>query len=180
MKVSVFIEFVRRVVRLVGFINSMGRFRFISLLVVFEDVDIIKWYVGVGRRWFEFFDCCRNFEMVKIVVIYYLRFLCFLILVEKYEFIKVEIIRYYLKDLKVLDLDGNEEVYFLIEREVKKMGDGYFLDFMFVDGVLILVLIRLVDDESLCICVVYFCDRKDIVIYRVSLLYNRLNIDSMD
>uniref|UniRef100_A0A2N9G9L3 Domain X domain-containing protein n=1 Tax=Fagus sylvatica TaxID=28930 RepID=A0A2N9G9L3_FAGSY len=69
--------------------------------------------LSVGRRWLDFFCCCHNFKMVKIVVTYHLRFSCILTLAEKHESTKLEAIKHYTKDLKVSDLNGNEEVYFL-------------------------------------------------------------------
>uniref|UniRef100_A0A2N9F844 Domain X domain-containing protein n=1 Tax=Fagus sylvatica TaxID=28930 RepID=A0A2N9F844_FAGSY len=109
-KVDAPIELVRKAVKMAGFTNSMGRPRPIKLLIALEDTDIIKWYAGVGRRWLDFFCCCHNFKMVKIVVTYHLRFSCILTLAEKHESTKLEAIKHYTKDLKVSDLNGNEEV----------------------------------------------------------------------
>lgn len=67
---------------MVGFINQM------------EDIDIIKWYDGVGL---DFYCCCH------------LRFSCMLTLTEKHE-------ATFTKDLKVSDADGTEQVYFPSER----------------------------------------------------------------
>uniref|UniRef100_A0A2N9GC27 Domain X domain-containing protein n=1 Tax=Fagus sylvatica TaxID=28930 RepID=A0A2N9GC27_FAGSY len=141
-KVDAPIELVRKAVKMAGFTNSMGRPRPIKLLIALEDTDIIKWYAGVGRRWLDFFCCCHNFKMVKIVVTYHLRFSCILTLAEKHESTKLEAIKHYTKDLKVSDLNGNEEVYFPTEREVKMMGDQNLLDPRPVDGALSLALIQ--------------------------------------
>ena len=130
-----------------GFTNNMGRPRLIKLLIALEDTDIIKWYAGVGRRWLDFICCCHNFKMVKTVVTYHLRFSCILTLAEKHESTKREAIKHYTKDLKVSDLNGNEEVFFPTEREVKMMGDQNILDPRLVDGALSLALIRLASDE---------------------------------
>ena len=118
-----------------------------KLLIALEDTDIIKWYAGVGRRWLDFFCCCPNFKMVKIVVTYHLRFSCILTLAEKHESTKREAIKHYTKDLKVSDFKGSEEVYFPTKREVKMMGDQNILDPRLVDGALSLALIRLAFDE---------------------------------
>ncbi|GMY19740.1 nuclear intron maturase 3, mitochondrial-like [Fagus crenata] len=176
-KVDAPIELVRKAVKMAGFTNSMGRPRPIKLLIALEDTDIIKWYAGVGRRWLDFFCCCHNFKMVKIVVTYHLRFSCILTLAEKNESTKLEAIKHYTKDLKVSDLNGNEEVYFPTEREVKMMGDQNLLDPRPVDGALSLALIRLAYDEPSYSCIAHFCDRMDIVFYRVRLLQNRLNVN---
>ncbi|MDP0941478.1 group II intron reverse transcriptase/maturase, partial [Klebsiella quasipneumoniae] len=61
MKVMAPIEIIRKAVRLVGFTNSMGRPRPISFITSLDDADIVKWYAGIGRRWLEYFACCRNF-----------------------------------------------------------------------------------------------------------------------
>lgn len=175
MKVTAPIELVRKAVRLAGFTNDMGRPRPISLLVALEDADIIKWYAGVGRRWLEYFCCCRNFEMVKIVVTYHLRFSCLLTLAEKHDATKNETIRHYSKDLKVSDLDGNEEVYFPTEKEVKRLGDGFISDPKPVDGALTLALIRLAYDVPSSTCAAHFCDCNDTVTYRIWLLQNQVN-----
>lgn len=179
-KVDAPIERVRKAVKMAGFTNNMGRPRPIKLLIALEDTDIIKWYAGVGRRWLDFFCCCHNFKMVKTVVTYHLRFSCILTLAEKHESTKLEAIKHYTKDLKVFDLDGNEEVYFLTEREVKMMGDQNLSDPRPVDGALSLALIRLASDEPSCSCIAHFCDRKATVFYRVRVLQNRLNVNPLD
>ena len=134
MKVDAPVELVRKAVKMAGFTNNMGRLRPIKLLIALEDTDIIKWYAGVGRRWLDFFYCCYNFKMVKTVVTYPLGFSCILTLAEKHESTKREAIKHYTKDLKVSDFNGNEEVYFPTEREVKMMGDQNLLDPRPVDG----------------------------------------------
>ncbi|KAH7557174.1 hypothetical protein JRO89_XS11G0066300 [Xanthoceras sorbifolium] len=180
MKVSAPIELVRKAVKMAGFTNNMGRPRPISLLTAMEDTDIIKWYAGVGRRWLDFFCCCHNFKMVKTVVSYHLRFSCILTLAEKHESTKREAIKHYTKDLKVTDMEGNEEVYFPTEREVKMMGDKNLSDPKPVDGALSLALIRLASDEASHSCVTHFCDRTDTIIYRIRLLQNRMNVNPLD
>lgn len=179
-KVDAPIELVRKAVKMVGFTNNMGRPRPIKLLIALEDTDIIKWYAGVGRRWLDFFCCCHNFKMVKTVVTYHLRFSCILTLAEKHEATKLEAIKHYTKDLKVSDLDGNEELYFPTEREVKMLGDKNLSDPKPVDGALSLALIRLASDEPSCSCIAHFCDRTATVFYRVRLLQNRLNVNPLD
>ncbi|EEF28708.1 nuclear intron maturase 3, mitochondrial [Ricinus communis] len=176
MKVSAPIELVRKAVKMAGFTNNMGRPRPINFLTVLEDADIIKWYAGVGRRWLDFFCCCHNFKMVKTVVSYHLRFSCILTLAEKHEATKCEAIRHYTKDLKIHDIDGNEEVYFPTEREVKMMGDKNLSDPKPVDGALSLVFIRLAVNEPSHSCVAHFCNRTDTIMYRVRLLQNLLNL----
>ncbi|XP_041024485.1 nuclear intron maturase 3, mitochondrial [Juglans microcarpa x Juglans regia] len=180
MKVDAPIELVRKAVKMAGFTNSMGRPRPIKLLIALEDTDIIKWYAGVGRRWLDFFCCCHNFKMVKTVVTYHLRFSCILTLAEKHESTKREAMKHYTKDLKVSDLDGNEEVYFPTEREVKMMGDKNLSDPKPVDGTLSLALIRLASDEPSCSCIAHFCDQMTTVFYRVRLLQNCLNVNPSD
>ncbi|OMO60187.1 reverse transcriptase [Corchorus olitorius] len=180
MKVSAPIELVRKAVRMAGFTNNMGRPRPISLLFALEDTDIIKWYAGIGRRWLDFFCCCHNFKMVKTVVSYHLRFSCILTLAHKHESTKCEAIKHYSKDLKVSDMNGNEEVYFPTERNVKMMGDKNLSDPKPVDGALSLALIRLASDEPSHSCVAHFCDRIDTIMYRVRLLQNNLNLNPLD
>lgn len=180
MKVSAPIELVRKAVKLAGFTNNMGRPRPIKLLIPLEDTDIIKWYAGVGKRWLDFFSCCRNFRMVKTVVTYHLRFSCLLTLAEKHESTKREAIRHYTKDLKVVDLNGTEEVHFPSENEIKMMGDNNLSDPKPVDGALTLALIRLASDECVCGCAAHFCDRIDTILYRIRLLQNRLNVNPLD
>ena len=141
-----------------------------KLLIALEDIDIIKWYARVARRWLDFFYCYHNFKMVKTVVTYHLRFSCILTLAEKHESTKCEAIKHYTKDLKVFDFNGNEEVYFSTEREVKMMGDQNLSNPRPVDGALSLALIRLASDEPPCSCIDHFCDRMDTVYYRVRLL----------
>ncbi|KAK4580834.1 hypothetical protein RGQ29_024472 [Quercus rubra] len=63
MKVDAPIELVRKIVKMAGFTNNMGHPRLNKLLIDLEDTDIFKWYVGVGRRWLDFFCCCHNFKM---------------------------------------------------------------------------------------------------------------------
>ncbi|XP_068662488.1 nuclear intron maturase 3, mitochondrial [Aristolochia californica] len=180
MKVIAPMNLVRNAVKMAGFTNSMGRPRPIKLLIPLEDVDIIKWYAGVGRRWLNYFCCCRNFKMVKTVVNYHLRFSCILTLAEKHESKKVEAIRHYTKDLKVVDANGMEQVYFPTEREIKMMGDKSLSDPIPVDGALCMSLIRLASDDPSGRCVAHFCDRTDTILYRVRLLQNRLNVDPQD
>ncbi|KAJ0243955.1 Nuclear intron maturase 3 [Hirschfeldia incana] len=180
MKVSAPEELVRKAVKLVGFTNSMGRPRPISHLLALEDSDIIKWYAGVGRKWLDFFCCCHNFKMVKIIVSYHMRFSCILTLAEKHRSTKREAIRHYTKDLKVSDHYGKEEVHFPLEREVKMMGDKNLSDPRPVDGTLSLLLIRLASDEPLHSCAASFCERSDTIMYRVHLLQNRLQINPLD
>lgn len=174
------IEVMRKMVKLIGFTNHMGRPRPITLLTALEDADIIKWYAGVGRRWLDFYCCCHNFKMVKTVVTYHLRFSCILTLAEKHESTKREAMKHYSKDLKIFDINGNEEVYFPTEREVKMMGDKNLSDPKPVDGAFSLVLIRLASDEPPYSCVAHFCDRTDTIVYRVLLLQSRLNVNPMD
>ncbi|XP_024011696.1 nuclear intron maturase 3, mitochondrial [Eutrema salsugineum] len=180
MKVSAPEELIRKAVKLVGFTNSLGRPRPISHLLALEDSDIIKWYAGVGRKWLDFFCCCHNYRMVKIIVSYHMRFSCILTLAEKHRSTKREAIRHYTKDLKVCDLNGSEEAHFPLEREVKMMGDKNLSDPRPVDGTLSLLLIRLASDEPLHSCAASFCERSDTIMYRVHLLQNRLHINPLD
>ncbi|XP_010552974.1 PREDICTED: uncharacterized protein LOC104823214 [Tarenaya hassleriana] len=180
MKLAAPIELVRKAIRLVGFTNNMGRPRPISHLVVLEDSEIIKWYAGIGRRWLDFFCCCHNFKMMKIIVSYHMRFSCILTLAEKHESTKREAIKHYTKDLKSLDLDGNEEMHFPREREVKMMGDKNLSDPKPVDGALSLVLIRLASDEPFHSCAADFCEGSDTIVYRIHLLQNHLDINPLD
>lgn len=180
MKVDAPIELVRKTVKLAGFTNHMGRPRPISYLTALEDADIVKWYAGVGRRWLDFFSCCHNFKMVKTIVTYHLRFSCILTLAEKHESTKREAIKHYTKDLKIFDMNGNEELHFPTEKEVKMMGDRNLSDPKLVDGALCLALIRLASDEPPYSCIAHFCDRTDTVVYRVRLLQKHLNLDPLD
>ncbi|CAN4089839.1 unnamed protein product [Withania somnifera] len=179
-KVEAPLEIVKKTVKLVGFTNHMGRPRPISLLMVLEDADIIKWYAGIGRRWLDFFCCCHNFRKLKIIVSYHLRFSCILTLAEKHESSKKEAIRHYTKDLKVSDVNGVEEVHFPTERKVKMMGDNDLIDPKPVDGSLGMALIRLASDEPSYRCAAHFCDRRDTIVYRIRLLHNLLNLDLFD
>ncbi|XP_027176113.1 nuclear intron maturase 3, mitochondrial [Coffea eugenioides] len=179
-KVDAPIELIRKAVKMAGFTNHMGRPRPISLLMVLQDTDIIKWYAGIGRRWLDFFCCCHNFKMVKTVVTYHLRFSCILTLAEKHESTKREAMRHYTKDLKVSDLDGAEEIHFPTEREVKMMGDKNLSDPWPVDGPLTTALIKLASDEPPYRCVAHFCDRTETTVYRIRLLQNHLNERAMD
>ncbi|XP_022155823.1 nuclear intron maturase 3, mitochondrial [Momordica charantia] len=179
-KVDAPIELVRKAVKMVGFTNKMGRPQPISLLVALEDIDIIKWYAGVGRRWLDFFCCCHNYKMVKTVVTYHLRFSCILTLAEKHESTKREAMKHFSKDLKVFDLNGDEEIHFPTEREVKMLGDRMLADPYPVDGTLSLFLIRLAIDEPSCPCIAHFCNRTDSILYRVRLLQRTLNVNSCD
>lgn len=180
MRVNAPIELVRKAVKLAGFTNSMGRPRPIKLLICLDDADIIKWYAGVGRRWLDFFCCCRNFKMVKIVVSYHLRFSCFLTLAEKHECTKRQAISHYTKDLKVTNDDGLAEVHFPTEREIKMMGDKNLSDPKPVDGTLTMILVRLAVDDTSYPCLAHFCARTDTVLYRIRLLQNRLNVDPLN
>ncbi|XP_020109316.1 uncharacterized protein LOC109724798 [Ananas comosus] len=180
MRVNAPIELVRRAVKLAKFTNSMGRPRPIKLLLCLDDSDIIKWYAGVGRRWLDFFCCCKNFKMVKTVVNYHLRFSCFLTLAEKHESTKRQAISHYTKDLKVINDNGEAEVHFPTEKEIKMMGDKNLADPKPVDGALSMILVRLAVDEPKCTCLAHFCTRRDTVLYRVRLLQNRLNVDPMN
>lgn len=180
MRVAAPIELVRKAVRLVGFTNKLGRPRPLSFLTALEDIDIIKWYAGVGRRWLDYYCCCRNFKMVKTTVSYHLRFSCLLTLAEKHDATKLETIRHFTKDLKVFDSNGDEEIYFPSEREVSGTGDGGFADPKPVDGVLTLALIRLAYDDPSLRCIAHFCEMKDTVLYRVRLLQKELKIDPCD
>ncbi|XP_074367287.1 nuclear intron maturase 3, mitochondrial-like isoform X1 [Apium graveolens] len=174
------IELIRKAVRLAGFTNSMGRPRPINSLMALEDVDIIKWYAGVGRRWLDYFCCCHNFKMVKIVVSYHLRFSCILTLAEKHESTKREAIKHYTKDLKAFDVDGTEEVHFPTEKDIKMMGDKNLSDPKPVDGALTVTLIRLASDEPLHRCTAHFCNRTDTIVYRIHLLQNILHVNPSD
>ncbi|CAI0374697.1 unnamed protein product [Linum tenue] len=180
MKVSAPIELVREAVRLAGFTNDMGRPRPISWLTSLEDADIIKWYAGVGRRWLDFFCCCHNFEMVKTIVTYHLRFSCILTLAEKHEATKRETMKHYTKNLRVSYMEENDELHFPTEKEVKMLGDKNLSDPKPVDGALSLALIRLACDEPLSSCVAHFCDRTDTITYRVRLLQNLVSANPAD
>jgi hypothetical protein len=180
MRANVPIELVRKAVKLAGFTNSMGRPRPIKLLLCLDDADIIKWYAGVGRRWLDFFCCCRNFKMVKTVVSYHLRFSCFLTLAEKHECTKRQAISHFTKDLKVENDDGVAEVHFPTEREIKMMGDKNLSDPKPVDGALTMILVRLAVDDTSYPCLTHFCAKTDTVLYRIRLLQNRLNIDPLN
>ncbi|KAF2927909.1 nuclear intron maturase 3, mitochondrial [Oryza sativa Japonica Group] len=180
MRVNAPIELVRKAVKLAGFTNSMGRPRPIKLLICLDDTDIINWYAGVGRRWLDFFCCCRNFKMVKTVVSYHLRFSCFLTLAEKHECTKRQAISHYSKDLKVTNDDGVAEVHFPTEREIRMMGDKNLSDPKPVDGALTMIFVRLAVDDTTYPCVAHFCAETDTVIYRIRLLQNRLNVDPLN
>ncbi|KAL6873382.1 hypothetical protein ACP4OV_013464 [Aristida adscensionis] len=180
MRVHAPIGLVRKAVKLAGFTNSMGRPRPIKLLLCLDDADIIKWYAGVGRRWLDFFCCCRNFKMVKTVVSYHLRFSCFLTLAEKHECTKRQAISHYTKDLRVENDDGLKEVHFPTEREIKMMGDKNLSDPTPVDGILTMMLVRLAVDDNSYSCLAHFCAKPDTVLYRIRLLQNRLNVDPLN
>lgn len=179
-KVEAPVKLVRKAVKMAGFTNEMGRPRPISPLIALDDADIVKWYAGVGRRWLEYFCCCHNFKMVKIVVSYHLRFSCILTLAEKHESTKLETIKHYTKDLKVYDKGDPQVVYFPTEKEIKMMGDQNLSDPIPVDGALTVTLIRLAydDDLSYC-CAAHFCGGDDTMVYRIHLLQKRLNVDPL-
>ncbi|KAK8967008.1 hypothetical protein KSP40_PGU022143 [Platanthera guangdongensis] len=176
-RVNAPVELVRRAVKLAGFTNSMGRPRPIKLLMCLDDSDIIKWYAGIGRRWLDFYCCCRNFRMVKTVVSYHLRFSCLLTLAEKHESTKKQAIRHYSKDLKVIDENGVDEIHFATEKEIRMMGDRNLADPSPVDGAISMTLVRLAVNDNLSFCLVHFCQSTDTILYRVRLLQNRLNVD---
>ncbi|AQK81731.1 RNA-directed DNA polymerase (reverse transcriptase) [Zea mays] len=180
MRANVPIDLVRKEVKLAGFTNSMGRPRPIKLLLCLDDADIIKWYAGVGRRWLDFFCCCRNFKMVKTVVTYHLRFSCFLTLAEKHECTKKQAISHFTKDLKVANDNGMAEVHFPMEREIKMMGDKNLSDPKPVDGALTMTLVRLAVDDASYPCLAHFCAKTETVLYRIRLLQNRLNVDPLN
>ncbi|KAJ1382124.1 Reverse transcriptase domain [Sesbania bispinosa] len=180
MKVDAPVVLIRKAVKLVGFTNHMGRPRPIEFLVALEDTDIIKWYAGIARRWLDFFCCCHNFKMVKTIVTYHLRFSCILTLAEKHESTKREAIKHFSKDLKVYDMNGNDEVHFPTEREVKMMGDRNLSDPKPVDGALSLAIVRLASDEPPTHCIAHFCDKTTTVFYRVHLLQSSLNVNPLD
>ncbi|KAH6819356.1 RNA-directed DNA polymerase [Perilla frutescens var. frutescens] len=179
-KVEAPVELIRKAVKMVGFTNHMGRPRPLSLLMVLEDIDIIKWYAGVGRRWLDFYCCCHNFRSVKIVISYHLRFSCILTLAEKHEATKLATIRHFTKDLKVSGADGAEEVYFPSEREIKMMGDRNLWDPKPVDGAITMALIRLASDEPHHRCTAHFCSKTDTAFYRIHLLQNHLHVNPLD
>lgn len=176
-KVEAPIELIKKAVKLVGFTNHMGRPRPLSSLVVLEDVNIIKWYAGVGRRWLDFYCCCHNFRKVKVVISYHLRFSCILTLAEKHEATKLATIRHFTKDLKVGD--GTEETYFPSEREIKMMGDRNLSDPKPVDGALTMALIRLASDEPFHRCTAHFCSNMETTFYRIHLLQNHLRVNPL-
>uniref|UniRef100_I1MQQ9 Domain X domain-containing protein n=1 Tax=Glycine max TaxID=3847 RepID=I1MQQ9_SOYBN len=178
--VDAYDKFQEQAVKLVGFTNHMGRPRPIEFLVALEDADIIKWYAGIARRWLDYFCCCHNFKTVKTIVTYHLRFSCILTLAEKHESTKREVIKHFSKDLRVYDMNGNHEVHFPTEREVKMMGDRNLSDPKPVDGALSLAVVRLASDEPPCHCIAHFCDKTTTVFYRVHLLQNRLNVSPLD
>ncbi|CAI8583895.1 unnamed protein product [Vicia faba] len=179
-KVDAPVLLIRKAVRLVAFTNDMGRPRPIEFLVALEDADIIKWYAGIARRWLDFYCCCHNFKVVKTIVSYHLRFSCILTLAEKHESTKRETIKHFSKDLKVYDMNGNDEVSFPTEREVKMMGDRNLSDPKPVDGVLSLAIVRLASDEPPTNCIAHFCDKTTTVFYRVRLLQNSLNVNPLE
>ncbi|CAJ2673368.1 unnamed protein product [Trifolium pratense] len=180
MKVDAPLLLIRKAVRLLAFTNHMGRPRPIEFLFALEDADIIKWYAGIARRWLDFFCCCHNFKVVKTIVSYHLRFSCILTLAEKHESTKREAIKHFSKDLKVYDMNGNDEIHFPTEREVKMMGDRNLSDPKPVDGVLSLATVRLASDEPPTHCIAHFCDKTTTVFYRVRLLQNRLNVNPLE
>ncbi|CAD6335987.1 unnamed protein product [Miscanthus lutarioriparius] len=180
MRANVPIDLVRKTVKLAGFTNSMGRPRPMKLLLCLDDADIIRWYASVGRRWLDFFCCCRNFKVVKTVVTYHLRFCCFLTLAEKHECTKRQAISHFTKDLKVANDDGMAEVHFPTEREIKMMGDKNLSDPKPVDGALTMILVRLAVDGTSYPCLAHFCAKTETVLYRIRLLQNRLNIDPLN
>ncbi|CAK8562265.1 unnamed protein product [Lathyrus sativus] len=179
-KVDAPVLLIRKAVRLGAFTNHMGRPRPIEFLVALEDADIIKWYAGIARRWLDFYCCCHNFKVVKTIVSYHLRFSCILTLAEKHESTKREAIKHFSKDLKVYDMNGNDEVNFPTEREVKMMGDRNLSDPKPVDGVLSLAIVRLASDESPTHCIAHFCDKTTTVFYRVRLLQNTSNVNPLE
>jgi hypothetical protein len=180
MKVDAPVLLIRKAVRLLAFTNHMGRPRPIEFLFALEDADIIKWYAGIARRWLDFFCCCHNFKVIKTIVSYHLRFSCILTLAEKHESTKREAIKHFSKDLKVYDMNGNDEIHFPTEREVKMMGDRNLSDPKPVDGVLSLAIVRLASDEPPTHCIAHFCDKTTTVFYRVRLLQNRLNVNPLE
>ncbi|KAK7344993.1 hypothetical protein VNO77_15321 [Canavalia gladiata] len=180
MKVDAPVILIRKAVKLVGFTNHMGRPRPIEFLVALEDADIIRWYAGIARRWLDFFCCCHNFKTVKTIVTYHMRFSCILTLADKHESTKREVIKHFTKDLKVYDLNGNHEVHFPTEREVKMMGDRNFSDPKPVDGALSLAIVRLASNEPPSHCIAHFCDKTTTVFYRVRLLQNSLNVNPLE
>ncbi|KAJ3694046.1 hypothetical protein LUZ60_009526 [Juncus effusus] len=181
------IELVRKCVKLAGFTNQMGRPRPIKLLICLDDIDIIKWYAGVGIKWLDFYSCCSNFKMVKTIVSYHLRFSCILTLAEKHECTKRQAISHFSKDLIVRNKDGCEETWFPTEREIKMMGQKLtkwkkIHDPVPVDGALTMILVRLAINEiGKYNCVAHFCGNKDGTgLYRVRLLQNRLNLNPLN
>ncbi|XP_012575420.2 nuclear intron maturase 3, mitochondrial [Cicer arietinum] len=180
MKVDAPLLLIRKAVRLVAFTNHMGRPRPIEFLFALEDSDIIKWYAGIARRWLDFFCCCHNFKVIKTIVSYHLRFSCILTLAEKHESTKKEAIKHFSKDLKIYDMNGNDEIHFPTERDIKMMGDRNLSDPKPVDGVLSLAIVRLASDEPPTHCIAHFCDKTTTVFYRVRLLQNSSNLSPLE
>ncbi|EPS64368.1 hypothetical protein M569_10408 [Genlisea aurea] len=175
-KVEAPLELLRKAVRLVGITNRMGRPRPLSFLTVLDDANIIKWYGGIARRWLDFYCCCHNFQKVKIVVSYHLRFSCILTLAEKHESTKRETIRHFSKDLNP-EGTMQQNYYFPSEREIKAMGDRNLRDPKPVDGSLTLALIGLASlDVDRPRCVAHFCDGNDVSVYRIWLLQQYLQV----
>ncbi|XP_057770401.1 nuclear intron maturase 3, mitochondrial [Salvia miltiorrhiza] len=179
-KVEAPIELLKKAVKMVGFTNQMGRPRPLSLLMVLEDINIIKWYAGVGRRWLDFYSCCHNFKKVKIIVSYHLRFSCILTLAEKHEATKRAAMSHFTKDLKVSGADGTEQVYFPSEREITVMRERNLSDPKPVDGALTMALISLASDEPHHRCTAHFCGNADTTCYRIHLLQNHLDVNPLD
>ncbi|KAH9303627.1 hypothetical protein KI387_008031 [Taxus chinensis] len=179
-KIHAPMELVRKALRLGGLISSMGRPQPIKLLIPLEDEEIIRWYAGLGTRWLNYFCCCHNFKMVKKIVNYHLRFSCILTLAEKHETTKHEAIRHYTKDLKIADMNTLGETYFPPENKIKMMGDQNLADPRPVDGLLCIILVRMLSDGVSSRCWAQCCDRTDIVLYRIRLLQIRHNINPSD
>ena len=172
-------EAIRKAVVTAGITNRRGRPRAIKLLFALDDADIVKWYAGVGIGWLEFFCCCRNFRLVKTIVDYHLRFSCILTLAGKHESTKREAIKHYTRDLRVRNRDGEDEVIFPTEREIRTMGDQNLADPRPPDGALGSILVKLADCETGRACAAHFCGGEGVQLYRVRLLQNRLNVDPL-
>ncbi|XP_051114385.1 nuclear intron maturase 4, mitochondrial [Andrographis paniculata] len=93
-----------------GLTNAEGYARTCYILILFDDDQIVDWFVGIVRRWVRWFVDCDNFAEVKLAISTQVRMSCIRTLASKYRIHETEIAKKFDEELSRIPSLPTDEI----------------------------------------------------------------------
>jgi hypothetical protein len=97
----------------------------VACLTNVSDGDIVNWFAGIAISLLSYYRCCDNFDQVRTIVDYQIRWSAIFTLAHKHKSSARNIILKYSKDLNIVNQEGGKtEAEFPNSIELGKLGSG--------------------------------------------------------